>query len=1067
MDAPITLYIAALDKELATGLSSEHSFRTALKNLLESFDGVTNAQNETRKNVSGKPDLTVFGKEDAIIGYVETKDVGLSLDKEENTEQMKRYRSGLANLILTDYLEFRWYSRGELQRTARLGTLVQTSSAGSRHRTHVQPNTFGADEVQNLLETFLASIQQPVADSLVLAQRLAGVARLIRENIRLALMDDVQNTLHDQINSFRDMLLPELNNDEFADMYAQTICYGAFAARCNAPQNARFTRRDILYDLPKTNPFLRKMFEYVAGVDIDESVIWAVEDLATLLNRADMHTILQDFGKRNPFHNPVIHFYETFLAAYDNHLRKTRGVYYTPQPAVSYIVRSVDELLKSHFGLKKGLADNSTITFTNPTTKQPETSHKVRILDPAAGTGAFVRVVLDVLYEGFAANQGAWSGYVHKHVLPRFAAFELLVAPYAVAHLNLSLQLSQTNCNLTSDERLPIYLTNALSEPLASGSRLAFARWLTDEAEAANVAKRDVPVMVILGNPPYAVNSANAPKSPDDSFTQMQQDIRDAYYPDGTDGMSKEANPKVMLDDYVKFIRFAQKRIAATGYGVVGFITNHGYLDNPTFRRMRRSLMETFDDIYVLDLHGNSKKKETAPDGSPDENVFDIQQGVAIALFVKTGETDDTAPTARLHHAHLYGKRTVAEMDDDKETDISGGKYHWLAANTMQSTEWKRLQPSAPFYLFVPQDAANREEYEQGWKVNEIFPLHSTGVKTHRDHFVFDFDAAELRRRIKDFRNPDIEDSVIAHRYGLITSGEWNMSEKRKKLENDKDWEQVFTRCLYRPFDYRAYYHHEEIVERSRQQVMKHIDRKENLVLGVGRQGLAVNDAEWALVLCSRVIVDTNVFRRGGIEVFPLYRYNTANEGELAFGTEEREANIAPAFLQALAERLGRTASPEEVFYWIYAVLHSPTYRARYAEFLRSDFPRIPFPADAAVFEAVCSVGAELVQTHLLEREIATPVRFPQSGSNMVSKVEYKPQEECVYINATQWFEGVPKTVWEMRIGGYQVCEKWLKDRKGRTLGYDDIEHYGRVVAALDETRRLMLSVDEYWVNHL
>lgn len=691
-------YLKRIGKALEAGNATEHTHRPALKSLIESLANGITATNEPKRVACGAPDFIVT-RGQTPLGYIEAKDVCKPLDEIEQSEQMERYLESLTNLILTDYLEFRWYVSGKHRLTARLATI------GAKGKFRAEPD--GAEQVTELLTAFLNAQVPTIGTPKELAARMAALARLIRDIIRRAFEDeDKSGALHQQMAGFRKVLLHDLTEEQFADMYAQTICYGLFAARCNAKGGEPFTRQHAAYDLPKTNPFLRKMFGHIAGPDLDERIVWAVDDLAELLNRADIAAILQDFGKRTRREDPVVHFYETFLAAYDPKMREARGIYYTPEPVVSYIVRSVDHILKTDFGLPEGFADSSKIKVKNPDTKEKADVHKVLILDPAVGTGTFLFSVIDLINESFKGNKGLWSSYVSQHLLPRLFGFELLMAPYAVAHMKLGLQLAETGYDFKTDERLRIYLTNTLEEAHELTGLPLFTQWLAEEANAAGKVKQEAPVMVVLGNPPYSVTSQT-------KGGWIEKEIQENYYP--CDGI-KESNPKILLDDYVKFIRFGQWRIEQTGYGILAFITNHGFLDNPTFRRMRQCLLDTFDDIYVLDLHGNSKKQERCPDGTRDENVFDIQQGVAISIFVKRLGAKKKQVT--IQHAHLWG---IRETDDKQE-----GKYAWLFAHALPDTTWKKLSPQAPFYLFVPQDTDLLPEYERGWKITDIYSLTST-----------------------------------------------------------------------------------------------------------------------------------------------------------------------------------------------------------------------------------------------------------------------------------------------------------------------------------------------------
>ncbi len=611
-------YIYTIEEELALGNATEHTHRSALKALIEALgDGVV-ATNEPRRIECGAPDF-VLTKDSAPIGYIEAKDIGKSLDEAEKSEQLKRYQDSLTNLVLTDYLEFRWYVDGERRLSARLGTPTRDGK--------IRRDKAGIEAVTWLFDDFLSHRAEPVGTPRELAWRMARLAHMIRDLIVAAFEKEPEGgSLHAQFMAFRDNLIPGLGINQFADMYAQTIAYGLFAARCNQSTGEGFTRQNAAYLLPKTNPFLRKLFNTIAGPELDDRIAWLVDDLAQLLARADMEAVLKDFGKRTAKEDPVVHFYETFLTAYDRKVREMRGVYYTPEPVVSYIVRSIDYLLKTHFNRPQGLMDTNTL-----------------ILDPAVGTATFLYMVVNEIHDALVSQgqEGMWNDYVVEKLLPRIFGFELLMAPYAVAHLKLGLLLQETGYRFKTDQRLGIYLTNTLEEAIKHSETL-FAQWITEEANAAAEIKRDKPIMVVLGNPPYSGISANASKrvvkdpktgKARQEYTWIGKLIEDYKVVDGKP--LGEKNPKWLQDDYVKFIRFGQWRIERTGQGILGFITNHSYLDNPTFRGMRRSLMNTFDEIYILNLHGNVKKKEAAPDGGKDENVFDIQQGVAICIMVK------------------------------------------------------------------------------------------------------------------------------------------------------------------------------------------------------------------------------------------------------------------------------------------------------------------------------------------------------------------------------------------------------------------------------------------------
>ncbi|MDD5511612.1 MAG: N-6 DNA methylase [Dehalococcoidales bacterium] len=1022
---PIKDYIHSIGKALTVGDATEHTHRPALKTLLENLDSAVTATNEPKHIECGAPDL-ILRKGSVTIGYIEAKDIGKSLDEAEKTDQLKRYRDSLTNLVLTDYLEFHWYVDGECRLKARLGSPTKDGK--------IKRDKDGVQAVAELLVNFLSHKAEGVGTPKELARRMARQAHLIRNLIINAFQNEPESSsLHTQLVAFRANLIPDLSVEYFADMYAQTIAYGLFAARCISKNGASFTRLDAVQNLPKTNPFLRKLFQYIAGYDLDDRIAWLVDDLAQVLAQADMDAVLKDFGKHSGKEDPVVHFYETFLKEYDEKIRDMRGVYYTPEPVVSYIVRSIDHLLKTRFNKTQGLADDKTL-----------------ILDPAVGTATFLYMVVNEIYQAIVGKgqQGLWNNYVAEKLLPRIFGFELLMAPYAVAHLKLGLLLQETGYEFHSDQRLGIYLTNTLDEAIKHSETL-FARWISEEANAAAKVKKDEPIMVMIGNPPYSGHSANK--------GEWARQLVERYKT--IDGKPlDEKNLKWLQDDYVKFLAFSQWRIERTGQGILGFITNHSYLDNPTFRGMRQSLMNTFTDIYILNLHGNAKKKEVAPDGGKDENVFDIQQGVAICLLVK--ELGETEPSG-VHYADLWGLRE--------------DKYHILIEDNIIETKWIELKPGSPFYFFVPIREDLLADYERGWKLSDIFPTNCVGLFTARDGLTIRWSAKEVQNTIHDFVKLPPDEARDKYNLGEDVR-DWRVSLAQKDLEDSGLSPELIVPILYRPFDVRyTYYtgHSRGFHCMPRPDVMPNIIKRDNLTLCIGRAGQVVGPTQWDIIYCSRQIVDLNIFYRGGGQCFPLYLYPA--EGEMQFDGGKRRPNLNPEFIKAASGKLGlpfieddrgdlvQTFGPEDIFNYAYAVFHSPTYRTRYAEFLKIDFPRLPLTSDKGLFKSLAAKGAELAALHLMESPALNNLftEYPVAGSNEVEKVSYDENSQRVYINKTQYFEGVSLEVWDFHIGGYQVCQKWLKDRKVRKLNYDELIHYQKVIVALKETIRLMAEIDE------
>jgi predicted helicase len=877
---------------------------------------------------------------------------------------------------------------------------------------------------------------------------MAGKARLLSIVIENALNSDVVNlensTLKDQMSAFKQILIHDITPKGFADVYAQTITYGMFAARLHDPTLPTFSRQEAYELIPKSNPFLKKLFGYIAGLDLDERIKWIVDDLVNIFLACNVEEMLKNYGKSTQTEDPIIHFYEDFLSAYDPSLRKARGVWFTPLPAVNFIVRAVDDILKTEFDLPNGLADNSkTKIKVDLQGKQVEQEiHKVQILDIATGTGTFLAETIKLIYKKFEGQQGIWSNYVETHLLPRLNGFELLMASYAMAHLKLDLLLTETGYRPTTNQRFRVYLTNSLEESHPDTGTL-FANWLSTEANEANHIKRDTPVMCIIGNPPYSGISSN-------NGEWISKLIEDYKY---VDGVHFNERKHWLNDDYVKFLRYGQHFIEKNGSGVLAFINPHGFLDNPTFRGMRWHLLKTYDKIYTIDLHGNSKKKETAPDGSVDVNVFDIQQGVSINIFIKTGKKKANE-LGKVFHFDLYGKREM--------------KYDFLSDNGLKTIAFKELQPNNPNYFFIPKNESGRDEYESGFSVNGIFTLNNTGIVTGIDKLSIFLSKQELKNtieRILSIENPfevyKIKDSRRTNKEGRI-----------EDLRNA--YKKGIIQINYRPFDIQftlPFEKNEFWINSPRNEVMQHFLKGENIGLITAKQS---TENIWSIIQVTKNIIDNRCqFSYKGIpSIFPLYLYPETNGQLKTDQSTERIPNLNKEIVKQIAEKLDliftnekenteNTFSPIDILDYIYAVLHSPTYREKYKEFLKIDFPRVPYPKDKNTFWQLVKLGGEIRQTHLLESPTVEKyiTQYPIDGDNVVIKPKYENGK--VYINDTQYFDNVPKIAWAFYIGGYQPAQKWLKDRKERKLEFDDILHYQKIIVALAETDRIMKEVNK------
>ena len=1055
--AALRSYGEAIQAVRAHGDATEHSYRLPLQQLLEGM-GVRGLRvlNKSRQVACGAPDLIVE-RDGVIVGYVACADITIPLDQAAATGPLARYRHGLANVILANHLEFRWYLEGQQRRQVCLGY------ADSHDSIRIDPATF--DRTHALLHDFLNAAPVTIGHAEALARAMAARTRLLRDTMVCVLAQDKgTGSLHNLWQVYRQVLITNLSAEDFADLQAQTTTYGLFAARCGHPVGMPFTRQSVVF--ATTTPFLQEIFNYIAVPQLNEPVAWIVDDLVCLLDQADMAAVLEDFRQHNQREDPVVHFYESFLKAYDSELKDIRGVYYTPKPVVSYIVRSVDKLLQDQFSLPWGLAEMP----------GQDAEHRAVILDPAVGTGTFLREVIvhiraTLERQGLA---GAWPEYVKQHLLPRLFGFELLMAPYAIAHLKLALELAdeQQVLQLRPGQRLNVFLTNTLEGGHQQVQGVLLAHAIAREAASANGIKREKPVMVVIGNPPYSGHSANKNTWINQLLRGQSDDVSKGSYFHVYGQDLQERNTKWLNDDYVKFIRFAQWRIEKTGEGILAFVTNHSYLDNPTFSGMRRSLMETFDQIYLLDLHGNTRRREKAPDGSKDMNVFDIQQGVAIGFFVKHGKSFQN-PSKGVFHGELWGER---------ETGPGGGKYGWLAANNVETTPWTPLAPQAPLYLFVPRNQTINKEYEKFWSIVNIFlpatTCAATGIVTTHDQLAISWTTQEMIDKVERFLNTTSEKEA-RQIWRLCSQSQWQYDRAKRELASGL-WRNQIRSILYRPFDKRITVFNRNVAVNRREHVMKHMLSGLNLALCIGRAGQVTGSQQWDVAFVSRNPTDLNLFRRGGNLLFPLYQYLAGEDVKVS---STKKHNLNPDFIGASSAALNlkfipdgpgdlmTSFGPEDVLHSVYALLHSPAYRQRYQDHLKSDFPSLPLISSKDLFAVLVDLGQQLVACHCLEMEgyEEAPI-FPHLDNNCVKRVSYIPPQNNhpgqVWINAKQYFHGVSPKTWTFTIGGYCPAQKWLKDRKGQVLSFSDLHHYRRLCGALATTPPIMATIDSTIAAH-
>jgi len=1020
-------YIQSISSKFGYKETSEMGYRTDFEILIKGIFELVNVKridHDARAKQGNKPDFVIL-KYNIPILYIEAKDIGISLDKIEKSEQMARYY-GYANLVLTDYIEFRFYRNGQ-----RYEDPIKIANYNIKNRT-ITSIQGSYKHVAKTLVDFAQSHKEPIRSGEHLAKIMGGKALRIRDNIKqfLSNKSDKNDGILSVYEAIKRLLVHDLTQESFADMYAQTLVYGLFVARYHDKTPENFSRQEARDLIPKSNPLLQHFFDHIVGPDFDKRLEYIVNELCEVFSHADVHELMIQYfqkdlwGEIHEGPDPIIHFYEDFLKEYDPDLRKKLGAFYTPLPVVRFIVRSVDYLLEKEFDLASGLADTS---------KTKAGDHRVQILDPAVGTGTFISATIRIIYKRLlkSGQKGRWPAYVHHDLLPRLHGFELMMAPYTIAHLKLSMAFKETGF-WNFHRRLGIYLTNSLEEASLQGSMFTgfgFAESIAKESKEAATIKNETPIMVVIGNPPYFGESSNKHYTGHDVYKRE---------PDGR--KLQEKNSKWLNDDYVKFIRFAESMVERSRDGIVGMITAHGWIDNPTFRGMRWHLLNTFDAIYILDLHGNANKREQTPDGKPDKNVFKIKTGVAILLAVKnkTDNSHKIKKLAKVYRADLFGTQKV--------------KFAFLNANRIDSIPWQEITPASNAYAFIARDEARALDYEGGFSIKDIFGLKNTGVVTKRDKLCIHKTHQEMWQTVSDFIS--LQESEVRQKYSIPADvRDWKFEWAKKDLLQSGPSEVNVVPISYRPFDIRFIYytgHARGFVGWPVERIARHYFAGENIGLLITK---AHRDAEYRHIFVTRsiseVIFLSGITASNAINI-PLYLY--AEDGT-------RVPNLKMEFVGEFEKVVGKIV-PEDVFDYIYAMLHSPGYCEKFKEFLKVDFPRVPYPKDRESFKRLVALGLELRTLHLLESPKVNKfiTSYPVAGSDTVEKLDYKDGK--VFFNQEQYFGDVPESSWNFYVGGYQPAQKWLKDRKNCTLTNADIEHYQKLIVALKETDRIMYEID-------
>lgn len=1021
---PVVTFIQKIIDTYNSGHATEHSYRPALQELFEKITELK-VHNEPKRSEFGAPDF-VFTKGKTVIAYAEAKDIYVSLDEIEKSEQMTRYY-GYSNIILTNCLDFRFYKNGVPYGDAVvIGKLNKEGVEVLEGQFQLLADTIGS---------FIKESKEPIKSGKVLSKVMAGKARRIRDNVKKFLEDDKNPKNENLLGVYevvKKLLLADLDHAKFADMYAQTLVYGLFVARFNDKTQENFTRQEARDLIPPSNPFLREFFNHIAGASFDDRIEYIVNELCEEFNHADVREIIHKyykidlFGKVHESKDPIIHFYEDFLQEYDPAERKKMGVFYTPLPVVRFIVRAVDDILKKEFDLPQGLADNTKIDIVKEIQgKQHKVSvHKVQVLDPATGTGTFLNEAILHIKKSFEGQEGRWSSYVNEDLLPRMHGFELMMASYTIAHLKLSSTIAESGAKI-ENTRLGVYLTNSLEKAEIEENTLfgiGLGKAITEESNQANKVKNELPIMVVMGNPPYSVSSQNKGEWIQDLIKEYKKDLNER---------------KINLDDdYIKFIRLSESLIEKNGGGIVAMITNNSFIDGVTHRQMRKHLLETFDSIYIIDLHGSSKKKETALDSGKDENVFAIQQGVSISILVKKDSKEKGL--GAVYHSELYGKQKA--------------KFESLDSSDLNTIKWKKLDYQEPYYFFVPKDFSASVEYEKGFKIGELFKESVSGVESVRDSVTIHFNKNDLESVVSDFVH--LNEKEISTKYKTKDARDWKIARAKEDVISSIDNQNNFRNISYRPFDIRDIYYtgkQNGFVCNSRFNVMKHM-LKPNIALNVTSKN---RQASLGYFFVSKFITDRHLLDTAGdsMSVFPLYLY--ADDGSKVLNFKKEVVNEIEVIVGGV--------TPEDILDYIYAVLHSSSYREKYKEFLKIDFPRIPYPKDAEIFKKLVVLGKELRELHLLESPKINNfiTTFPEAGNDVVDVKYPKYKDDKVYINKKQYFGGVSEIVWNFYIGGYKPAQKWLKDRQGRKLSNEDVEHYQKIIMVLVETDRIMNEINK------
>jgi len=1010
-------YIQEISNIYKSGEYLEHSFRTPFQNMLNLFlkDELKRSDltiiHEPKRAKFGSPDFKIIDKANNIIGYIECKDINTDIGDLIESEQIKKYLSVSNNLILTNYIDFILFKNGSIMANCSISSKIDLKSN--------KPKTKEIDIFKDILTKFFLTAPQITTSTKKLSEELAKRTRILKDFILEELQtEDTKSQFTKVYEVFKKAIIQDLSKELFTDIYSQIMSFGLLFFRLS--KDIILTKENIINNIPHYIPLLKDIFHNTRFDKWESNILWIIDEILLLLNNIDTKIIKNSLSykdlsllkkREKNLADPFLYFYEEFLKVYDKKTKVSRGVFYTPESVVSFIIRSLDVILKEKLDIKKGFLDQS-----------------IKVLDFATGTGTFILALIEFIKTELwrTNNQGLFNTEVNEFILENIYGFELLAVPYIICHLRIHEYLESFGFLYQGDkkERAEIYLTNTL-ENHTNILLTNFFDDIDEEAGLAHKVKNDEDILVIMGNPPYS------------NFGQMNQSdwIKEklSLYKNGLE--EKKIN---LDDDYIKFIRFAHWKMEKVKKGVIGIITNNSFIDGITHRVMRKELFNTFDEIYILNLHGNSNIGETCPDGSKDENVFDIKQGVCISFFIKTGKKKN-------ENAGVYYYSLQSLRDE---------KYSFLYEKLINNVEWNKLNAESPNYWFKKKDLSLEGEYNKYLGITEIFNSYGSGVKTDRDDLVIDFEKNNLINKIKVAISGIFNDDFRL-KYNISNSSSYKFEDKLKIEQLN---ENNIIDIHYRPFDIRKIYYKIGFTSRPAREITQHFIKKDNIGIIFPRLCKEIN---FNYGYISNIIIDVSIGGKNtGSETYisPLYLYPDADSF-----SQDKIPNYTNDFNTFIKQKGLDNKTPEEILGYIYSVLYSPTYRIKYNDLLKIDFPRIPFTEDKDIFDKLSLIGQRLIDLHLLKVDFDTNiVNFPVSKPDLaVTKVEYKNNQ--AWFNDTTYFDNIPKDIWDYQIGGYQVLDKWLKERKKHNyiLKGTDLQHFIKVCNVLAETIKIQKEIDD------